>query len=276
MLRKFFAQFSKRERFEVDFPSVSPEELRQRVLLNGCAVLRNAIPPALVLRYRDMLEGIYQSIAKRIRLGETLTDWERVHIQDDEVVATYGPENSVLRLLDAPKFTAFMDTLFGKGRHRPSLADTVSRSVDQEQQEATSLPLAPIHLDGIYHTTWPYFAINFWIPFSACGKGTELPGLSIYPCRFQDVREAIGITSANELEKQRKAAPNGLMPMEPLNGALGTLYKQKSITPITPRFDVGDVMLINSWTPHGTFWEEGMKGHRRSLELRFCGDGWNP
>jgi hypothetical protein len=276
LLRRFFSQFLKPERFEVDFRSVSPQELRRRVIQDGCALLRNALPPASVLRYRDMIEGIYQGIAERIRQGEKLSDWDRGHITDEIVIASYGRENSLLRLLDAPKFTAFMDVLFGKGRHRPSLADTVSRSVDHDQRDTTSLPLAPIHLDGIYHSTWPYFAINFWIPFTRCGKGTELPGLIIYPCYFEDVRAAIGISSAKELEKRREEAPNRVISMEPINEALGKLYKEKCISPITPRFEVGDVMLINSWTPHGTFWEEGMKGHRRSLELRFCGDGWNP
>jgi hypothetical protein len=274
--QNFSSMFRKPKGIEVDFRFVSPKELHRRTIEDGCVLLRNAIPEGSVIRYRDMLEEIYQDIAKRMKSGEHFTDWKRVHIQDDDFTARYGPDNSLFKLLDAPKFTVFMDALFGKGRHRPSFPDTVCRSVHLQQLDPTSLTLSPIHLDGLYHETWPYFAINFWIPFSACGTGTDLPGIVVYPSSFEDVRDVIDIHTAEELKARRSAAPNGVIPIESLAAPLATLYSRNAIEPVAPHFEIGDVMLINSWTPHGSFTDGKMQSHRRNVELRFCGDSWNP
>jgi hypothetical protein len=98
----------------------------------------------------------------------------------------------------------------------------------------------------------------------------------VYPAHFKDVRNAIGIHTAEELRTRKTKAPNGVIPPETLDNDLAVLYKRKAIEPVTPHFEVGDVMVINSWTPHGSFSDGKMQSHRRNVELRFCGDSWDP
>ncbi len=221
---------------------------------------------------------MYGTIADKVNAGEELSDWDRYHIRDDRFIAKYGEANSFFNLLQAPQFSAFMDGLFGKGHYQRALHDTVSRSIHcvNEQRNLTSFWALQTHLDGLYHETWPYFAINYWIPLSICGAGTNSPGFAVYPTHFEDVREYIGVNTREELEKKKATAPNGVIPMEVIHPLLDKLYRARNIKPITPRFEIGDVVIINSWTPHGTFWDGKMSQKRLNLELRFVGDSWNP
>lgn len=293
LVRKLLPGFSPREeisserdlpdiqeagKFEVDFRSASPREIHSRLLIDGCCILRNAIAVSSILKYHDMVEKAYASIVQRMKAGEKVSDFDRVNIRDHQFTDIFGADNSFFHLLGEQKFTKLNDAVFGRNRYEKALPESCTRSIHcskPRKRDRTSFPPLSTHFDSIYHETWRQFSINFWIPFSTCGVGTDLPGLMIYPADFRDVRQYLGVRTEGDLEKLR-ASPGNPRPMEKLYPQLEALYKAKDIKPIIPYFELGDVMVFNGWVPHATYADGKMTGCRRNLELRFQGDNWEP
>lgn len=270
------------ELFEVDFPTVKPKVVCNHILRDGVCLLRNTIPKEILLRYRGMVEKFYEEIVGAMNSGVRFDNAEQVHIMDKRFTERYGVENSLFNLFNSPKLDAILGSIFGEGRYQRAYLDSYTRSIDGKKlnQDRTSFNPLNLHLDGLYHNYYRYFAINFWIPFEECGKNTLAPGFAAYPMNFEEVRKIIGFETLESLEKEMGFMKTGNedspMSVSVTIPKILKVAQKNGIKMLAPHFKLGDVMMINSWTPHGSFFEPSMTKHRRNVELRFHGDSWNP
>ncbi|MBX3442126.1 MAG: hypothetical protein KF774_06945 [Planctomyces sp.] len=219
---------------------------------------------------------MHRAKGNRLTAGEQLSTFDRTHILNRHFMDEYGDEWSFCNLIGNDTLLTLMDRLFGPGRYSNAPAETCARSVDGSAiRDPVSFQPLRVHIDGIYHTTWPHFAVNFWVPLSPCGVGTRAPGLVVYPVEFHLVRKYLGAGSGDDFGSKVFSDTNR-HPMYAVYPALEKLYAEHGIAPITPRFEVGDIMVFNSWIPHGTYWHRTMSRSRVSLEIRFEGDSWDP
>jgi len=252
---------------DIPFVECTPPIFRQTVADYGVVILRSAIARSKIADFKRRLELILNTC---LTLNEENIDrwnWQtwwpgnpksfslgmsrNGEPNDNTVREISGGTLSFYDLISDPAFHGLMAGAFPGVVFRSSVVAHCRLMKD--------IPGAGVklHSDIKYHREGP-FTLNFWTPLEGAGEQFGTSGLEIWPVGFRTMmryldHDGIAATGIDLDDKKMEAIPQ-------IFGA-----------PIRTNIDAGDVMVINSWTPHRTYIPEGSRD-RLSVEVRLTAD----
>lgn len=116
----------------------------------------------------------------------------------------------------------------------------------------------PFH-QGVAFMTEAFPSMNCWVALDDCGPGFGVPSLEVLAAPV-DHRLAVVPLEQRQFVYHR----NIELDLEELR----TQYTPEAFW--HPNFRTGDGVLFNQYAPHRTYIEPGMRGARRSMEIRLC------
>lgn len=116
----------------------------------------------------------------------------------------------------------------------------------------------PFHQDVAFMTE-AFPSMNCWVALDDCGPGFGVPSLEVLAA---SVDRRLDIVPP----EQRQFVYHRNIELD--LDALRTRYGAEAFW--HPDFRTGDGILFNQYAPHRTYIEPGMRGERRSLEIRLC------
>ena len=116
----------------------------------------------------------------------------------------------------------------------------------------------PFHQDVAFMTDG-FPSMNCWVALDDCGPGFGVPSLEVLAAPV-DHRLAVVPLEQRQFVYHR----NIELDLEELR----TQYTPEAFW--HPNFRTGDGVLFNQYAPHRTYIEPGMRGARRSMEIRLC------
>lgn len=272
-LNKNYTNSSRSSYFpDYDFVDTSAATVHKSLLLDGCCLLRNAISPERVGALFDRIDGISKEKEDQVRVGGIVDVFQRFHITTEEYSAQF-PGDSLFDILEADKWKAILQTVFGEGEFNEH-PHSYTRGIDgrpEVKRNLTSFRPLGFHLDCLYHDPREKFAINFWIPFHPCGY--DRPGLQVVPISHVDVRSIIGYTTTEGFAEDNKQEESRWSE-ERVWGMIKAAKPDALVW--QPQMNLGDVLVMTSWVPHASYLPKKASHARRSVELRYVGTGSDP
>lgn len=116
----------------------------------------------------------------------------------------------------------------------------------------------PFHQDVAFMTEG-FPSMNCWVALDDCGPGFGTPSLEVLAA---PVDRRLGIVP----DDQRRFVFHRNIELD--LESLRTDHAAEAFW--HPDFRIGDAILFNQYAPHRTYIEQGMRGERRSLEIRLC------
>jgi hypothetical protein len=250
-------------------PEITPDQLTVDtlgggILHHGCLVVRGLLPPASAERVARDIDATFAD--REVQLDpppgpeRPPATWYRPFKPGPD----YPPfppgrrrwvrEGGAVWAADAPR--VMFDVLEDFGRsglveviaeyfgERPALS--VNKSTLRKVEPGT----APAwHQDGAFLGEGVR-AVNIWIALTACGAGTDAPGLDILPRRL----DAIAETGTGGAHIQMEVGPR-------------VVEQVAEGTPVLrPRFEAGDALLFDEMFLHSTAPSEELTRHRHAIE----------
>jgi hypothetical protein len=246
--------------------------VKQSLWEKGCVLLRNAMAPERCVFYRVMLEQAHENLerlvnGKGLRVEES--DESYNHKGDDHaltyslklgqipdcVFASENPGFSIFDLIGDIRFGLMLMKFFGKEYFPSPYAHTRRVSPHEQDKSNRFHPGLYVHMDAQFHTP-QQFGLNFWTPLVPCGA--DAPGLQVVMCELPEILDFVRFDrSDGSFSEQQVAKIN--------DDALACFGAERLFVPV---MNLGDVLLIHSWTMHGTYISPGMSRPRISCELR--------
>jgi hypothetical protein len=243
---------------ELDFEIASPEDIVDAYFSDGSVLLRNFVRPDSLLRLIAFVDEIYEKI-------------DDTHIYPRDLKALALPQFHEILFHD--KHQIVLEKIFGSANFSVSEC-TASRRINPAGRDGQwQAPLGP-HLDSFFH---PFsFTVNFWIPFRSCG--IDAPSLGVVRMPFEEAVHFSGYDGGAEPNGGAGAWNFAGFAPEMFTLANGGAAKTDNLQETfrdriwTPRYALGDAMMLSNWTLHFTHATGAMDQRRGNVELRFVSD----
>lgn len=235
----------------------SPAAIAKTIRTCGCALIRGAMPPAVMTYLGDVMPLMFRYIDVR----ETYA-----HYALEQPEAPKPFRASLIRFDVLPGFSKMiemevLDFLFGAVNQ--SILARVSpeyfagqvfglrskMSIARRQSPVPDENTLPFHQDGTNYVELDF--LNFWIP--ATPAGGDAPGLELVP---------VAIGGSLEVTKGPSTYPS----IELDEATLADRFGRDNF--FHPVMEPGDVLVMNQYTVHRTYTPPGATRERFSFEVR--------